>query len=144
MVGRWKAESAVLVPAADQVYHYIRSTQDQQVASLETSSQRIETPSEPIENIEPTIYFPAESPWQRNFSRPARVLSFVGLDSLCHTFQTRYIPLKGETLEVWQKLCSQAATEQDPARLLELINEINRLLDEKEKRLQKQQGATAD
>jgi hypothetical protein len=32
-------------------------------------------------------------------------------------------------------LCEQAATEQDPQKLLELINEINRILEEKERRL---------
>jgi len=51
--------------------------------------------------------------------------------------------LKGETLELWQKLCAQAATEQDPVKLLELIHDINRLLDEKETRLQKQQSTGA-
>jgi len=30
---------------------------------------------------------------------------------------------------------SQAATEQDPAKLLELVEEINQLLEEKERRL---------
>jgi DNA gyrase/topoisomerase IV subunit A len=33
------------------------------------------------------------------------------------------------------KLCEQAATEQDTERLMELIEKINRILDEKEKRL---------
>ncbi len=40
--------------------------------------------------------------------------------------------------ESWQTLCAQAAKEQDPQRLLELIQEINKLLDEKEARLKKQ------
>jgi hypothetical protein len=43
--------------------------------------------------------------------------------------------LKGETLELWQSLCQQAAEEQDPTRLIELVAEINRLLSEKEQRL---------
>ena len=38
-------------------------------------------------------------------------------------------------LERWQELCRQAATEQDPKRLMELTAEIIRLLDEKEQRL---------
>ena len=46
----------------------------------------------------------------------------------------------GETRERWRQLCAQAAVEQDPAKLLELTEEITRLLDEKEKRL-KQLGA---
>jgi len=32
-------------------------------------------------------------------------------------------------------LCEQAAIEQDPQKLMELINEINRILEEKERRL---------
>ena len=44
--------------------------------------------------------------------------------------------MKGEKGELWRKLCEQAAVEQDPEELLELTKEINRLLDEKEARLQ--------
>ena len=43
--------------------------------------------------------------------------------------------MKGETQERWQQLCAQAATEQDPQKLMDLITEINRLLQEKEQRL---------
>ena len=32
--------------------------------------------------------------------------------------------------KVWQALCQQAATEQDPERLMTLVKEISRLLDE--------------
>ena len=35
----------------------------------------------------------------------------------------------------WMELCEQAAVEQDPAKLLKLVTEINRLLEEKEKRV---------
>ena len=45
--------------------------------------------------------------------------------------------MKGETGERWRKLCEQAAVEQDPDKLLQLAKEINRLLEEKEERLQK-------
>jgi hypothetical protein len=31
----------------------------------------------------------------------------------------------------WMKLCQQASVEQDPEKLMELITEITRLLDEK-------------
>ena len=41
----------------------------------------------------------------------------------------------GPNLERWQELRRQAASEQDPKRLMELTAEIIRLLDEKEKRL---------
>ena len=37
--------------------------------------------------------------------------------------------------ERWQELCAQAAEEQDPVRLMNLVKEINELLDEKEARL---------
>jgi hypothetical protein len=37
--------------------------------------------------------------------------------------------------EQWMRLCEQAAVEQDPAKLMELVKEINRLLAEKEARL---------
>jgi hypothetical protein len=41
----------------------------------------------------------------------------------------------GETGDRWRKLCEQAASEQNPGRLLELIREINQLLTLKEDRL---------
>ena len=43
--------------------------------------------------------------------------------------------MKGEKKELWMRLCEQAAVEQDPERLLQLTQEINRLLNEKEERL---------
>ena len=46
--------------------------------------------------------------------------------------------MQGKTLEHWQELCRQAAGEQDSHKLLELIKEINRLLEEKEQRLKLQ------
>ena len=33
--------------------------------------------------------------------------------------------------ELWKSLCEEASTEQDPERLLELVREVNRLIDEK-------------
>ena len=42
--------------------------------------------------------------------------------------------------ERWLELCQQAAVEQDPKKLMELVAEINRLLQEKEQRLQKPEG----
>jgi hypothetical protein len=35
----------------------------------------------------------------------------------------------------WEELCRQASVEQDPEKLMELVKEINRLLDEKHDRL---------
>ena len=47
--------------------------------------------------------------------------------------------MQGENRERWQTLCEEAAIEQDPERLLALIQEINRLLENKEQRLAKGQ-----
>jgi|GEM_PF-2360720 hypothetical protein len=45
--------------------------------------------------------------------------------------------------ERWQELCELAAVEQDSEKLLALVQEINRLLDDKRNRLlNKQSGAT--
>lgn len=43
--------------------------------------------------------------------------------------------MQGKTEERWKELCEQAANEGDPEKLLKLVEEITRLLDEKEKRL---------
>lgn len=51
-------------------------------------------------------------------------------------------PMKGQTKEHWMELCEQAATEQDPERLLQLINEINRMLDQKQERLNRGSAQT--
>ena len=47
--------------------------------------------------------------------------------------------MKGETGERWRTLCEQAAEEQDPKRLMELIEEINRHLETKEERRLREQ-----
>jgi hypothetical protein len=39
----------------------------------------------------------------------------------------------------WVELCEQASVEQDPKKLMELVREITRLLDEKQERLRKPQ-----
>jgi len=44
--------------------------------------------------------------------------------------------MQGENLERWQKLCQDAVGEHDHVRLMELIREIDRMLLEKELRLQ--------
>lgn len=43
--------------------------------------------------------------------------------------------MQGPTKERWQYLCQLAATEQDPKKFGELMDEILELLDEKERRL---------
>ena len=45
--------------------------------------------------------------------------------------------MQGENRERWRELCEQAETEQDPKKLVELAEEINRLLEEKEQRLKR-------
>ena len=45
--------------------------------------------------------------------------------------------MKGEQKERWLQLCEQAAVEQDAEKLLALIQEINRILEEKELRLKR-------
>jgi hypothetical protein len=39
--------------------------------------------------------------------------------------------MQDSPVERWKTLCQEAATEQDPQKLLDLIMEINRLLEEK-------------
>jgi hypothetical protein len=43
--------------------------------------------------------------------------------------------MQGQTKERWMQLAEQATTEQDPEKLLQLIEEINALLAEKQERL---------
>ena len=66
--------------------------------------------------------------------------------AVCHAMKdplpdlavSRDATVKGETGELWKRLCAQAAEEQDSDRLLKLVKETNRLLDEKEARLVKE------
>jgi hypothetical protein len=44
--------------------------------------------------------------------------------------------MQGQTAQTWRARCEQAVVEQDPEKLLVLIEEINQLLLEKEDRLQ--------
>jgi hypothetical protein len=43
--------------------------------------------------------------------------------------------LQGKVKERWRELCEQAAIEQDPRKLSELVAEIDLLLEEKQNRL---------
>ena len=52
--------------------------------------------------------------------------------------------MQGPNKERWYLLCQQAAVEQDPDKMLELIKEINDLLEEKEKRLEAKRSTKAD
>jgi hypothetical protein len=48
----------------------------------------------------------------------------------------RIPPMQGDTLERWQRVCKEAAGEQDPHRFLELTRAILRMLTQKEQQLQ--------
>jgi hypothetical protein len=50
--------------------------------------------------------------------------------------------MKGEKKEQWMRLCEQAANEQNPDKLIQLVHEINRLLEEKENRLKRESTST--
>lgn len=39
--------------------------------------------------------------------------------------------MRAEMRERWQELCEQAANEKDPAKMLEIVEELNRVLDAK-------------
>jgi hypothetical protein len=39
--------------------------------------------------------------------------------------------MEGEQTERWQELCAQAAGEKDPDKLLALVQEINRILEDR-------------
>jgi len=49
--------------------------------------------------------------------------------------------MEGATKQRWQELCELAAKEQDPKKLSVLVEEINRLLQEKEQRLKAKRNA---
>ena len=51
--------------------------------------------------------------------------------------------MQGTAKEEWTQLCEQAAVEQDSEKLILLVSEINRMLDEKEQRLKNGNPAKA-
>jgi hypothetical protein len=51
--------------------------------------------------------------------------------------------MQGKVKEEWTQLCEQAAVEQDSEKLMALVSEINRMLDEKEQRLKSGKPAIA-
>jgi hypothetical protein len=51
--------------------------------------------------------------------------------------------MEGKVKEEWMLMCEQAAVEQDSEKLVALITEINRMLDEKEQRLKDGKPAKA-
>ena len=49
--------------------------------------------------------------------------------------------MRGEIKERWVRFCEQAVREQDPTKLMHIIEEIDQLLEEKERRLTRNEGA---
>jgi hypothetical protein len=52
--------------------------------------------------------------------------------------------MEGDIKQRWLQLAEVAAKEQDPVKLVALIEEINRILEEKEQRLKASRGSSAD
>jgi hypothetical protein len=50
-------------------------------------------------------------------------------------FESGPVLMEGTAKERWTELCERPTNEQNPAKLLVLVKEINRLLDEKKCRL---------
>ena len=51
--------------------------------------------------------------------------------------------MQGKVKEEWMQLCEQAVVEQDSEKLMALVTEINRMLDEKDRRLKSGKPAKA-
>ena len=51
--------------------------------------------------------------------------------------------MKDESKERWLELCERASKEQDPKKMLALMSEINRLLEQKEARLHQSRPSVA-
>ncbi len=55
--------------------------------------------------------------------------------SPCNACQIGVRVMQGKVKEAWMQMCEPAAIKQDSEKLMALITEINRMLDEKEQRL---------
>jgi hypothetical protein len=51
-------------------------------------------------------------------------------------------PMQGENEERWTRLCREAINERDPAKLMQIMEQINRMLEDKEQRLKQQRMTT--
>ena len=49
--------------------------------------------------------------------------------------------MQGKVKEEWIQLCEKIAIEQDTDRMITLVRELNRMLEEKEKRLERERAA---
>jgi hypothetical protein len=75
------------------------------------------------------------------------LISVVSLDITClqaRLFCGTFPRMQGPVKERWRELCELAAVEQDHDKLMALIQEIDRLLAEKEERLRNRTNGTRD
>ena len=73
--------------------------------------------------------------WQRDGTEIVDMTSGLQRNVAYGAIRSKEHAMQGSTRELWMTLCEQAAVEQDPIRLLELVKQINDLLEMKEKRL---------
>jgi hypothetical protein len=59
----------------------------------------------------------------------------TGAQPILQSADSLEVPMTGETRKRWMEFCEQAAIEQDPNKLIALVEEINRLLQEKQDRI---------
>ena len=87
------------------------------------------------ENLVP----PAVPPTIRRRSRKRRNLTLAWRSNVSFSLTV----MQDEDLGRWQRVCQQAASEQDPDRMLELTREILRMLTDKTRRLQGARSSSA-
>ena len=63
----------------------------------------------------------------------------VGLSAALAFAGTEARAMRGKTKELWEQFCEQAAVEQDPEKLIQLVKEINRMLEERETSLKRRE-----
>ena len=56
----------------------------------------------------------------------------------------RFHTMQGNVKDHWMELCEKATVEQDSEKLMALVKEINRMLDEQEDRLKRRQANTTE
>src|SRR5215831_1394439 len=59
-------------------------------------------------------------------------------------FLCRLVVMHEQSKERWMELCEQASKEQDPAKLLSLVEEINRLLEQRDLKIKTRDLPRAD
>jgi hypothetical protein len=105
--------------------------------------------------LSPPAIFDSSPPIGRQYTFSNNLHHIRATEGVCRSSSKKLVTLKftfvregkvyQPTTEQWKALCEQAVSEQDGARLLEIINELTRVLDEKTvrteaKRIQSAQG----